>query len=422
MKMSIFKSADILLPKNVDFEKWSVVACDQYSSEPQYWEKAAEIVGDSPSTLNIIYPEAYLNEENSQERIDNINKTMEKYISDGVFAVYPDSLIYVERTQKNGKVRKGIIGCIDLEAYDFSVGSQSPIRATEGTIIARIPPRQRIRKNAPLELPHILMLADDRKGNIIETAEAEKDTLEVLYDFDLMQDGGHIKGMLLNDDLKKRVLDNVEALENQKDFETKYGVQRKKVLAIAVGDGNHSLATAKSCWEDIKKNLTEAERETHPARFALAELENLHDAALEFEPIHRVIFGVNPEEVKNSLLKYYPQASETDNGGQKIVITCQGEESTVYIKDAPANLAVGTFQKFADEYLANNEGEIDYIHGADVVRSLTQQENTIGFIFDAMEKNDLFETVIKDGALPRKTFSMGEAYDKRFYLEAKKIK
>lgn len=420
--MSIFKAANILLPKNIDFSKWSVVACDQYSSEPEYWNKAAEIVGDSPSTLNIIYPEAYLNETNSRERIDKINKTMEKYIEDGVFAEYPDSLIYVERTQKNGKVRKGIIGCIDLEAYDFSVGSKSPVRATEGTIISRIPPRQRIRRNAPLELPHILMLADDRNSSIIEPIADVKDTLEVLYDFDFMQNGGHIKGMLLNGALKEKVLKNVEELENKERFEEKYGVRGEGVLAIAVGDGNHSLATAKSCWEEIKGSLTDEEKETHPARYALVELENLHDNALEFEPIHRVIFNVDPEDVKDSFFKYYPQATEIENGGQKIIITYNGEESAVYVKDAPANLAVGTFQKFADDYLENNGGEIDYIHGADVARSLAKQENAIGFIFDAMEKNDLFETVIKDGALPRKTFSMGEAYDKRFYLEAKKIK
>ncbi len=420
--MSIFKPADILLPQNVDFSKWSVVACDQYSSEPEYWKKAADIAGDSPSTLNIIYPEAYLNEDDGDKRIANINETMQKYIDGGVFKEYTDSLIYVERTQKNGKIRRGIVGCIDLEAYDYSVGSQSPVRATEGTIISRIPPRQRIRRNAPLELPHILMLADDRKKEIIEPVANRADELETVYDFELMQGGGHIKGKLLDDKAKAAVISAVERLGDKSEFAEKYGVTDKSVLAVAVGDGNHSLATAKSCWEEIKKNLTPEEQKNHPARYALAELENLHDDALEFEPIHRVVFDVNPDDVKKAFKEYYPQASETDNGGQKIVITNQGNESVLYISDAPCNLAVGTFQKFMDEYLENNNGEIDYIHGADVVRNLTKVENTIGFIFDAMEKNDLFTTVIKDGALPRKTFSMGEAYDKRFYLEAKKIK
>ena len=420
--MSIFSSADILIPKNTDLSKWSVVACDQYSSEPEYWEKAKEIAGPSPSTLNIIYPEAYLNELEGNKRIEAINKTMEQYLKDGVFKTYPDSLIYIERTQKNGKVRKGIVGCIDLEAYDFSVGSKSPVRATEGTIISRIPPRQRIRRDAPLELPHIIMLADDRRKEIIEPLSLKIDSFEKVYDFELMQGGGHIRGWLIDIAEKQRVLDAVKKLGNKEEFEAKYGVSGENPLAIAVGDGNHSLATAKSCWEEIKKTLSPEGQRKHPARYALAELENIHDEALEFEPIHRVIFNVNPQSVKEALLKFYPQACETDNGGQKIVITHQGVESAVYIKDAPTNLAVGTFQKFADEYLKNSDGEIDYIHGADVVRALTAADNTIGFIFDGMEKNDLFTTVIKDGALPRKTFSMGEAYDKRFYLEAKKIR
>lgn len=420
--MSIFKAADILLPKNVDFAKWSVVACDQYSSEPEYWKKAAELAEGSPSTLNIIYPEAYLSEADGDKRIEKINRTMEQYLDDGIFNEYKDSLIYVERTQQNGKTRCGIVGCIDLEAYDYSVGSQSPVRATEGTIISRIPPRQRIRRNAPLELPHILMLADDREREIIETLAGIKDKLEVVYDFELMQGGGHIKGWLLDSATKADVLAKVGKLECPDAFEKKYGVKDKGVLAIAVGDGNHSLATAKACWEEIKKTLTPEGQKNHPARFALAELENLHDDALEFEPIHRVVFDVDPETVIKAMYEYYPQMTETDNGGQKIVITYQGVEKTVYITDAPANLAVGTFQQFMDKYLSENSGEIDYIHGANVVRNLTKPENTIGFIFDAMEKNDLFTTVIKDGALPRKTFSMGESYDKRFYLECKKIK
>lgn len=420
--MNIFMPANILLPKDTDFSKWSVVACDQYSSEPEYWAKAAELAGNSPSTLNIIYPEAYLNEKDGDKRIETINKTMEKYLSDGIFSEYPDSLIYVERTQNNGKTRCGIVGQIDLEKYDFSVGSQSAVRATEGTILSRIPPRKKIRINASLELPHIIMLVDDRNKEIVEPLSAKADSMKVLYDFDLMQGGGHIKGMLLDEKSKKTVLDNLAKLENKADFEEKYSVTGKDVLVIAVGDGNHSLATAKACWEEIKSTLSEEEKKTHPARFALAELMNVHDQALEFEPIHRVVFDVNPDDVKAALYKYYPQISETDNGGQKFIITAQGKETTVYISDAPCNLAVGTFQKFIDDYLASTIGEIDYIHGDDVVRSLTEKENTIGFIFDGMEKNDLFTTVIKDGALPRKTFSMGEACDKRFYLEAKKIK
>ncbi|MGN0163673.1 MAG: DUF1015 domain-containing protein [Candidatus Ornithomonoglobus sp.] len=420
--MDIFMPADILLPKNQDFTKWSVVACDQYSSEPEYWKRAAELVGDAPSTLNIIFPEAYLNDGNDDERIKKINETMEKYLKDGIFEEYHDSLIYVERTQPNGKVRHGIVGKIDLEYYDFSKGSQSAVRATEGTIISRIPPRQKIRKNAPLELPHILMLVDDREKTIVEPVTAKASELQVVYDFDLMQGGGHIKGRLLDETSKEAVINGLHALEDRDAFDEKYGVKGRDVLVIAVGDGNHSLATAKTCWEEIKKTLSAEEQRNHPARFALVELMNLHDEALEFEPIHRVVFDVDPEKVELALYSYYPQISETDNGGQKIVITCQGKEKAVYITDAPSNLAIGTLQKFLDEYLVTSGGEIDYIHGADVVRNLTEKPDTIGFIVDGMEKNDLFTTVIKDGSLPRKTFSMGEAADKRFYLEAKRIR
>lgn len=420
--MEIFKTADILLPENQDFSKWSVVACDQYSSEPEYWQAAAEYVGDAPSALNIIFPEAYLDDGNDAQRIENINATMDKYISDGIFKEYKNSMIYVERTQPNGKVRHGIVGEIDLEYYDFSVGSQSAVRATEGTIISRIPPRQRIRKNAPLELPHILMLVDDRRKEIVEAVTARASELETVYDFDLMQGGGHIIGKLLDEKAINTVLSGMKKLEDRDDFDAKYGVKGKDVLVIAVGDGNHSLATAKTCWEEIKPTLSEEEKATHPARFALVELMNLHDEALEFEPIHRVMFDVDADALEMALYSYYPQISETDNGGQKITVVKNGSEKAIYITDAPCNLAVGTLQKFLDEYLEKTGGAIDYIHGGDVVRNLCEKENTIGFIVDGMEKNDLFTTVIKDGALPRKTFSMGEACDKRFYLEAKKIK
>lgn len=420
--MNIFKPADILLPQNQDFSKWSVVACDQYSSEPEYWHKAAEIVGAAPSTLKIIFPEAYLNDGRDDERIKNINAEMERYLKEGIFKEYPQSLIYVERTQANGKTRRGIVGAIDLEYYDYSIGSQSAIRATEGTIVSRIPPRQKIRRNAPLELPHIIMLVDDRKKEIVEGVANRTAELETVYDFDLIQNGGHIKGYLLDDAAKDSVLSGLNKLEDRKEFEKKYGAKDKEVLVIAVGDGNHSLATAKACWEELKQSLSPEQQKSHPARFALAELMNLHDDALEFEPIHRVVFGVEPHAIEAALYEYYPQISETDNGGQKIVITYGGQDKTIYITNAPSNLAVGTLQKFLDEYLDKNGGDIDYIHGADVVKSLTEAENTIGFIFDGMKKNELFTTVIKDGALPRKTFSMGEAQDKRFYLEAKKIR
>ena len=419
--MAVFKAADILIPQNVDFTKWSVVACDQYTSEPEYWEDVKNIVGGNPSTLNIIYPEVYLEEENSENRIKNINETMQRYLDDGLFLETLDSIIYTERTQSDGRTRKGIIGMLDLDEYDFSNGSQSMIRATEGTIIERIPPRQRVRRGAPLELPHIIMLIDDRTKSIIEPLAEKTERFEKLYDFDLMKNGGHLKGYLVDEVVKQEILGEIEKLGDKAAFEEKYNVKDKGVLMFAAGDGNHSLATAKSCWEEIKKTLSDKEKENHPARFALVEVMNIHDDALEFEPIQRVIFDVDGEKLLEAFKAYY-ETSDTDNGGQRVDYVVNGREGSVYIKNPSSNLPVGSLQNFLDKYLAENGGRIDYIHGNDVVRSLAKESNTIGFMVDAMEKNDLFLTVIKDGSLPRKTFSMGEAQDKRFYLECKKIK
>lgn len=419
--MAIFKSADILIPQNIDFTKWSVVACDQYTSEREYWEDVKNIVGDSPSTLKMVFPEVYLEDGNSEERIENINKTMDEYMRSGLFRELRDAFIYVKRTQPNGKVRHGIIGMLDLEEYDFSKGSQSKVRATEGTIIERIPPRQRVRINAPLETPHILILIDDREKAVVEPLEGQTDDFENLYDFDLMKNSGHITGYKVSEKARKEILQAIEKLSDKDAFEKKYGVSDKGVLMFAAGDGNHSLATAKTCWEEIKKGLSSEEAENHPARFALVELENIHDTALEFEPIQRVIFDTDPKKLLDAFCEYY-NASHTDNGGQRIDYTYRGNEGSVYITETDSNLPVGTLQKFLDKYLAQNGGRIDYIHGNDVVRKLAEADNTIGFMVDAMEKNDLFTTVIKDGSLPRKTFSMGEAADKRFYLECKKIR
>lgn len=419
--MAIFKPADILIPQNVDFTKWSVVACDQYTSEREYWEDVKNIVSDSPSTLNIIFPEVYLEEGDGEERIKKINEEMTKYLETGLFKEYKDAFIYVKRTQSNGKVRHGIVGMIDLEEYDFSKGSQSKIRATEGTIIERIPPRQRIRKRAPLEVPHILILIDDRDRAVVEPLEEKINRFEKVYDFDLMKDSGHIEGYSVDEESKNEIISAIEKLGDRKVFEEKYGVENKGVLMFAAGDGNHSLATAKTCWEEIKKGISAEEIKTHPARFALVEMMNIHDETLEFEPIQRVIFDTEPEKLLSDFVNYY-KASYEPNGGQRIDYTYNGKEGSLYITETDCNLPVGTLQKFLDTYLAEHVGRIDYIHGNDVVRNLAKDENTIGFMVDSMEKNDLFTTVIKDGSLPRKTFSMGEAADKRFYLECKRIR
>lgn len=419
--MQIFKPVDILIPKEVDFTKWSVVACDQYTSQPAYWKEVDSIVGEEPSTLRLIFPEVYLEEEGSGERIARINAKMQDYIEQGLFETLEKSFVYVVRTQRDGRVRHGIIGGLDLEAYDFQKGSQSPVRATEGTILERIPPRQRIRENAPLELPHIQVLIDDRQAAVIEPLKEQTEQFDKLYDFDLMMNSGHLTGYRLNKPAEKQVLEALNRLCQPEVLAEKYARQGKQGLVYAIGDGNHSLATAKTCWEELKKNLSPQQLENHPARFALVELMNVYDEALQFEPIQRVVFGVEPQKLLHALKTYYPGTSEEGPEGQCVRYVYGNQEGALYIKDAPSRLAVGTLQQFLDDYLEKNGGRVDYIHGDEVVRKLAEEPGNIGFFLPNMEKTELFQTVLSDGALPRKTFSMGEAEDKRFYCECKKI-
>lgn len=416
-----FKEADILLPKKADMHKWSVVACDQYTSEPKYWEEVSKIVGKEPSTLNLVLPEVYLEDENVSERIKKINKNMEELMENNFFQEYEKSLIYIERTQADGSIRKGIIGVIDLEEYSYEKGSQSLVRTTEGTILERIPPRIRVRENALLELPHVMLLIDDRKKEIIESISNKLNEESKLYDFDLMQNGGHIKGYKLNKQISEDVMSGLENLMDKKNFEEKYNVKDKEMLLFSVGDGNHSLATAKTWYENLKKVLPKEEYENHPARYALVEIVNIHSDALKFEPIHRVMFGVDINNVMKQLKQYY-EISEEKTDGQKVRYIYKGKEGEFYIKNPKANIPVGSMQLFIDEYLKNNDGKIDYIHGDEITKELSSQEGNIGFIFEKIEKKELFKTIILDGALPRKTFSMGHSYDKRYYLEARKIK
>lgn len=402
-----FIPCDILLPKTEDFTKWSVVACDQYTSQPDYWDEVKKVAGDEISTLNMIYPEIYLNEENGDKRIENINNTMKNYLDSGVFEEIKNSFIYVERTVAQGMVRKGLVGAIDLEMYDYEKDSKAYVRATEGTVIERIPPRVKIRKNAPLELPHIMLLIDDEKDLVFKSIEKG----EKVYDFDLMMKSGNIKGYKVapTDEIADAFLN----LKNAQD--------KDNTLLFAVGDGNHSLATAKECWNLIKANLSEDEAKTHPARYALVEVVNIHDSSLEFEPIHRIVFNVNADEMLNELMKFY-QGANFESGSQQFDIVINGISKTIYIKEPQFELAVGSLQNFLDAFVKNHpDAEIDYIHGSDVTIDLSKKENSVGFILSSMAKGDLFKSVRADGALPRKTFSMGEAFEKRFYLECRKI-
>ena len=415
-----FKAGNILIPKNVDMYKWSVVACDQYTSEPEYWKEVEQIVEDSPSTLKITLPEIYLEENDVEKRIEKINETMKTYLNEGLFNEYTNSMFYIERTQDDGKVREGLIGVVDLEDYSYEKGSQTLIRATEKTVIERIPPRVKIRENASIELPHIMILIDDDKKEIIEKLKNKVTDKDIVYDFDLMQKGGHIKGYKLSNEIINEIETKLEVLQDKDNFENKYNVNDKGVLLFAMGDGNHSLATAKACYEKLKEKLSKEEYLNHPARYALVELVNLHSDALEFEAINRVLFDVNVEEFLNSLYNYYNINEE--GKGQKFELITKDIDKVLYIENPKSNIAVGSIQIFIDEYLSNNRGKVDYIHGEDVTKELGSKDNNVGIILDPMKKSDLFKTVIVDGALPRKTFSMGHSNDKRFYLEARKIK
>ena len=415
-----FKAGNILIPKKTDMTKWSVVACDQYTSEPEYWNEVTKIVGDAPSTLNLTLPEIYLEESDVNERIKRINENMNKLLAEDFFNELEDSMIYLERTQSDGKVREGLMGIVDLEDYSYEVGSQTLIRATEKTVIERIPPRVKVRENAKLELPHIMILIDDEKKDIIESLKNKVTETDVVYDFDLMKNGGHIKGYKLNGEVINEINTKLENLADKDYFEKKYNVHDKGILLFAMGDGNHSLATAKACYENLKKTMSEEEYLNHPARYALVELVNLHSSALEFEAINRVVFDVDSKKLVEELNKYYT-INENGNGQEFELVTSNGIKK-LYIENPKSNIAVGSIQIFLDEYLKNNSGKIDYIHGDDVTKELTLKGNNVGFIFKPMKKEELFRTVILDGALPRKTFSMGHSYDKRYYLEARKIK
>ena len=414
------KRANILLPKDVDMTKWSVVACDQYTSEPEYWKEVEKEVGSSPSTLNLILPELYLEDTDVGDRIKKINKTMEEYLDESMFNEYKDTMIYLERTQKDGKVREGLMAMVDLEDYSYEKGSQTLIRATEKTVIERIPPRLKVRENASLELPHIMILIDDEKKNIIESLKDKVTSEDVVYDFDLMENGGHIKGYKLSDEVINGIESGLESLMDKDYFEKKYNVKNKGVLLFAMGDGNHSLATAKANYENLKKTMSEEEYLNNPARYALVEVVNLHSPALEFEPIHRVIFNTDVNNLVEELHKYYD--INEDGDGEYFELVTKDFDKRLYISNPKSNIAVGSIQMFLDDYLKDHSGKLDYIHGDETTRSMGSEEGNVGILFEAMPKEELFRTVILDGALPRKTFSMGHSYDKRYYLEARKIK
>ena len=408
---NIFSAADILLPdfSKTDACKWSVIACDQFTGDPAYWEKAAQNAGDAPSTLRLILPELYLEEPDVPERIAAIQKNMQQYLDSGIFRTYPDAMIYVERIQSNGILRTGVIGKIDLEAYDYTPGSKSPVRATEATVLERIPPRMRVRADAKLELPHIMILIDDPEDSAIGSCTAAKEQMQALYDTELMNGGGSIKGWLMNETQQAAFLEKLHQIE-----------EASGELQYAMGDGNHSLATAKACYEALKQQHPGEDLSNHPARYALVELVNLHSDALQFEAIHRIITQTDPGQIMLTLVQVLGLSEEPS--AQPVTIVRGDEKRELYIHKPTSNLAVGSLQNALDAYLSANPGKIDYIHGTETVERLAKMPDAIGFLLPDMDKRDLFPSVQKDGALPRKTFSMGHAEDKRYYMEARAIR
>lgn len=427
---------EVLLPREgVDLHKWAVIACDQFTSEPEYWDRVEATAGDAPSTYHMILPEAWLNRPEKDERIAYAQAHMRQYLDEKILEAHK-GFVLVERTVGD-QIQTGLIVAIDLENYDYNAGSKSLVRATEGTILSRIPPRMQVRRGAPLELPHILVLYDDPRKTVLSPILQKKPDLPLAYDFDLMEGSGHITGHYVQDpELLDLTIENIAGLIAPEAYREKYGEVPDAATApllFAVGDGNHSLATAKAIWEELKPNVGM----DHPARFALVELVNLHDPSLKFEPIHRVMFGVGDAFYQEFIANYAPDFSnqpaatfdemknavlDESKPGQRVgLITKTGYRVFEFLKPHH-NLSVGSLQEFLDKYLkAHPEVEIDYVHGDDVLDKLSKQEGNMGFYLPPITKDNFFKSVILDGALPRKTFSMGHAQDKRFYLEARRI-
>lgn len=425
---------EILLPgQDIDLHKWAVIACDQFTSEPEYWERVSATVGNAPSTYHLILPEAWLTRPDKSERIQFSQAKMREYLDSGLLEAHR-GFVLVERSVGDG-TQTGLVVALDLETYDFNKSSQSLIRATEGTILDRLPPRMQVRRGAPLELPHILVLYDDPEFSVLTPLLEQKEALPLAYDFDLMEGSGHITGYFIKDpQTLNGIIDHIAALIEADNYQSRYGnIDQTHPLLFAVGDGNHSLATAKSIWEELKP----IEGMDHPARYALVELVNLHDPSLNFEPIHRVLFNVgdgfgylvtkhfepNYEILNvNSLSEIEELVLGAESGKQRFGMITNGGYRVIELTAPKNNLALGSLQEFLDGYLKrNSDAEIDYVHGDDVLEKLSQEPGNVGFYLPPIKKDNFFKSVILDGSLPRKTFSMGHARDKRFYLEARRI-
>ncbi len=411
--MSIFSASNILLPQGVSLPLWSVIACDQFTSQPEYWRRVRERVGDAPSTLHLTLPEAELGA-NDEARAAAIARRMEEALRGGLFAAYPDAFVYVERTLQNGRVRRGLVGQIDLEAYDFSEGSVSPVRASERTVAERVPPRMRVRRDACLDLPHVLLLCDDERRALIEPLTRERDALPLLYDFELMEGGGRIQGRLVRGEQAAALAERIDAYERE--TRARYADIGAPAL-YAVGDGNHSLAAAKACYEEQKRTLPPEAAAALPSRYALVELVNIRDEAIAFEPIHRLAYTENPE----ALLSRMREALGGETGPRVAWFTAR-ESGAFCLAPERGALPVGAVQGFLDDVAREIPLTLDYIHGEDALRELSAREGALGVALPAVDKAGFFRALALDGVLPRKAFSMGHAQEKRYYLEARALR
>jgi len=428
-----FRLPRVLLPRaDVNLAKWAVIACDQYTSEPEYWRRVEREVGDAASTLRLVFPEAYLGTPEAAARVDRIQETMRRYLAQGIFREH--GAIYVERTLDHG-VRRGLMLELDLDQYDFARESTSAIRPTEGTMVERLAPRIAVRRGAELELPHILVLIDDPAGTVIEAIGADRQALPKLYETALMLGGGRVAGYAVDASRGQRATRALRALADPEAFATRYGVPAgTPVMLFAMGDGNHSLATAKTYWDSVKGSL----QADHPSRFALVEIVNIHDPALEFSPIHRLLFGATGD-IRRALsdelgsrvsFTELPSAAAMREGlrarrGRQVagLIGPGARFAVIEIADPPSTLAVGTLQPFIDRFVqGGGASSVDYVHGDDTLERLATSDGNIGIHLPALGKSELLSMVVREGPLPRKTFSMGEADEKRFYVEARRIR
>ena len=410
--MSIFTCADLLIPEEPLLPDWAVIACDQFTSQPEYWDAVRRQTAGKPSAYHITFPEAEL-ESDRVSRIASIHDNMRRCLAAGFLRSFPRALVYVERQLMDGSVRRGLVGVIDLEAYEYAADAGSAIRATEQTVVERIPPRVQIRSGAALELSHVMLLADDREDHILSACEGRRDALPLLYDFTLMQGGGRITGRLLSGADAEDVLAAVGAYERE--AVERYASQGLAPLLYAVGDGNHSLATAKTCWETLKRQNPALAGSDHPARWAMVELQNIHDASQQFEPIHRILTGISPAALLEGL------STRCAPAGHEVRWAAGERSGTVTLSRALGELPVAILQPFLDRWLEKRGGKIDYIHGDEVALELARQDDALAFLLPNISKADFFPGIVKGGVLPRKTFSMGHAQEKRYYLECRKI-